>query len=88
MAFELAAFFGRVVAPFRREHPLLHLVLEFGHSVRLAEAGWEPYTVGELRAAMRHAGTAGFVDGLAEWVSDPAGPDPKSPFTVLCRSTG
>jgi DNA-binding transcriptional LysR family regulator len=38
MAFELAAFFERVVVPFRREHPLLHLGLEFGHSVRLAEA--------------------------------------------------
>jgi DNA-binding transcriptional LysR family regulator len=38
MAFELAAFFERVVAPFRREHPLLQLGLEFGHSVRLAEA--------------------------------------------------
>ena len=53
---------------------------------RLAADGWEPATVGELRASMRHAGTAGFVDGLAEWVSDPAGPDPKSPFTVLCRT--
>jgi DNA-binding transcriptional LysR family regulator len=38
MAFELAAFFERVVVPFRREHPLLQLSLEFGHSVRLAEA--------------------------------------------------
>jgi len=38
MAFELTAFFERVVVPFRREHPLLHLGLEFGHSVRLAEA--------------------------------------------------
>jgi DNA-binding transcriptional LysR family regulator len=37
MAFELAAFFERVVVPFRRAHPLLHLGLEFGHSVRLAE---------------------------------------------------
>ena len=64
-----------------------HAIAEDEH-VRLAEAGWEPYTVGELRAAMRHAGKAGFVDGLAEWVSDPAGPNPKSPFTVLCRSTG
>ena len=42
--------------------------------------------VDELRAAMRHAGTAGFEDGLAAWVSDPAGPDPDSPFTMLCRS--
>lgn len=54
--------------------------------VRLAPGGWGRATVGELRAAMRHAGTAGFVDGLAEWVSDPAGPDPDSPFTVLCRT--
>src|SRR5947208_2707496 len=38
IAFELSAFFERVVAPFRGEHPLLHLALEFGHSVRLAEA--------------------------------------------------
>jgi DNA-binding transcriptional LysR family regulator len=38
MAFELAAFFERVVAPFRRAHPMLNLALEFGHSVRLAEA--------------------------------------------------
>lgn len=37
MAFELAAFFERVVVPFRRAHPLLQLGLEFGHSVRLAE---------------------------------------------------
>jgi hypothetical protein len=43
-------------------------------------------TVGELRAAMMHAGTAGFEAGLAVWVSDPAGPDPDSPFTALCRS--
>jgi hypothetical protein len=41
--------------------------------------------VGELRAAMRHAGTAGFEAGSAVWVSDPAGADPKSPFTVVCR---
>lgn len=54
--------------------------------VRLAEGGWEPATVGELRAAMWHAGTAGFVDGVAVWVSDPAGPDPDSPFTFLCRN--
>ena len=38
MAFELPAFFQRVVAPFRRSHPGLQLSLEFGHSVRLAEA--------------------------------------------------
>lgn len=43
-------------------------------------------TVGEFRAAMYHAGTAGFKDGLAVWVSDPAGPDPDSPFTMLCRN--
>jgi hypothetical protein len=42
-------------------------------------------TVGELRVAMRHAGTAGFEAGSAVWVSDPTGPDPNSPFTVLCR---
>src|SRR5689334_3643945 len=38
MAFELPAFFHRVVAPFQREHPRLQLAFEFGHSVRLAEA--------------------------------------------------
>lgn len=43
-------------------------------------------SVGELRAAMRHAGTAGFEAGSAVWVSDPAGPDPDSPFTMLCRN--
>jgi hypothetical protein len=42
-------------------------------------------TVGELRATMRHAGTAGFQAGSAVWVSDPAGPDPDSPFTALAR---
>ena len=54
--------------------------------VRLDRGRCEFATVGELRAAMRHAGTAGFEAGLAVWVSDPAGPDPDSPFTALCRS--
>jgi hypothetical protein len=54
--------------------------------VRLDRGGCEFATVGELRAALLHAGTAGFEDGLAVWVSDPAGPDPDSPFTALCRS--
>jgi hypothetical protein len=53
--------------------------------VRLERDGCEFATVGELRAAMVHAGTAGFESGLAVWVSDPVGPDPKSPFTVVCR---
>ncbi|HEX8969727.1 MAG TPA: LysR family transcriptional regulator [Chloroflexota bacterium] len=38
MAFELSAFFELVLAPFRRAHPRLHLALQFGHSVQLAEA--------------------------------------------------
>ena len=38
MAFELPAFFELVVAPFKRAHPRLQLSIEFGHSVRLAEA--------------------------------------------------
>jgi LysR family cyn operon transcriptional activator len=38
MAFELPSFFHLVVAPFQRDHPRLHMALEFGHSVRLAEA--------------------------------------------------
>lgn len=42
-------------------------------------------TLAELRAAMLHAGTAGFEAGSAVWVSDPTGPDPDSPFTGLCR---
>jgi hypothetical protein len=54
--------------------------------VRLIRNRCEFATVEELRATMRHAGTAGFENGLAVWVSDPAGPDPKSPFTVVCRS--
>jgi DNA-binding transcriptional LysR family regulator len=37
IAFELPAFFHLVVAPFQRAHPGLHLSVEFGHSVRLAE---------------------------------------------------
>ena len=54
--------------------------------VRLDRGRCEFATVGELRAAMLHAGTAGFKAGLAVWVSDPAGPDPDSPFTALCRT--
>jgi DNA-binding transcriptional LysR family regulator len=38
MAFELPGFFQLVVAPFQRLHPRLQLSLQFGHSVRLAEA--------------------------------------------------
>jgi LysR family cyn operon transcriptional activator len=38
MAFELSAFFAQVLAPFRRAHPRLHLSIQFGHSIRLAEA--------------------------------------------------
>ncbi|MBV9543837.1 MAG: LysR family transcriptional regulator, partial [Chloroflexi bacterium] len=38
MAFELPTFFQLVVAPFQQSHPRLQLSLEFGHSVRLAEA--------------------------------------------------
>jgi hypothetical protein len=54
--------------------------------VRLDRDQCEFASVGELRAATRHAGTAGFEGGVAVWVSDPAGPDPDSPFTVLCRT--
>ena len=54
--------------------------------VRLGRDKCEFASVGELRAGMRHAGTAGFDDGAAVWVSDPPGPDPTSPFTALCRS--
>jgi hypothetical protein len=53
--------------------------------IRLDRDGCEFASVGELRAAMLHAGTAGFEGGAAVWVSDPAGPDPNSPFTMLCR---
>lgn len=42
--------------------------------------------VGEMREGMRHAGTVGFDGGSAVWVSDPAGPDPDSPFTVIART--
>src|SRR3954447_13189321 len=38
MAFELPAFFQLVVAPFQRVHPRVQLALEFGHSLRMAEA--------------------------------------------------
>lgn len=54
--------------------------------VHLNRGACEFATVGELRAAMVHAGTAGFEAGSAVWVSDPAGRDPRSPFTVVCRS--
>jgi hypothetical protein len=53
--------------------------------IRLDRRGCAFATGGELRAAMAHAGTAGFEAGSAVWVSDPVGPDPDSPFTVLCR---
>jgi hypothetical protein len=53
--------------------------------IRLDRDACEFAEVGELRAAMLHAGTAGFESGAPVWVSDPAGPDPDSPFTVLCR---
>jgi hypothetical protein len=53
--------------------------------IRLDRDACEFATVGELRAALLHAGTAGFKSGATVWVSDPAGPDPNSPFTVLCR---
>ena len=54
--------------------------------IRLDRNGCEFATVGELRTTMRHAGSAGFELGAAVWVSDPGGPDPNSPFTMLCRS--
>ena len=38
MAFEIPAYFERVLGPFRRAHPGVHLSMTFGHSVRLAEA--------------------------------------------------
>ena len=53
--------------------------------IRLDRDGCEFASVGELRAIMLHAGTAGFEGGVAVWVSDPAGPDQNSPFTMLCR---
>jgi hypothetical protein len=54
--------------------------------VHLDRDSCEFASVGELRTAMLHAGTAGFEVGAAVWVSDPSGPDPDSPFTMLCRS--
>lgn len=54
--------------------------------IRLDRDRCEFTTVGELRESMVHAGTAGFEGGVAVWVSDPLGPDPKSPFTVMCRN--
>jgi hypothetical protein len=53
--------------------------------IQLDRNACEFATVEELRAVMLHAGTAGFEEGSAVWVSDPAGPDPDSPFTVVCR---
>ena len=53
--------------------------------VRLDRAGCGFTKVGDLRASMLHAGTAGFESGSAVWVSDPVGPDPDSPFTGLVR---
>jgi hypothetical protein len=53
--------------------------------VQLNRHGCQFATVGELRATMLHAGTAGFEGGAVVWVSDPSGPDPDSPFTGLCR---
>jgi hypothetical protein len=53
--------------------------------IRLNRHGCEFTSIGELRAALLHAGTAGFKGGSAVWVSDPDGPDPDSPFTCLCR---
>jgi DNA-binding transcriptional LysR family regulator len=38
IAFELAPFFERVIAPFCNERPGLRLSLQFGHSVQLAES--------------------------------------------------
>jgi hypothetical protein len=55
------------------------------NEVRLERGGCAFATVGELRTAMLHAGTAGFQSGSAVWISDPSGPDPDSPFTGLCR---
>jgi hypothetical protein len=53
--------------------------------IRLERSECEFATVEELRATMLHAGTARFEDGVAVWVSDPDGPAPDSPFSVLCR---
>jgi hypothetical protein len=53
--------------------------------IRLNREASEFATVGELRTTMIHAGTSGFEVGKPVWVSDPTGPDPDSPFTVLCR---
>ncbi len=58
---------------------------EDDEDIRLDRDGCIFASVGELRAAMLHAGTAGFDAGIAVWVSDPAGPDPNSPFSVMCR---
>jgi hypothetical protein len=53
--------------------------------IRLDRGACQFAAVEELRATMLHAGTAGFESGAPVWVSDPAGPDPDSPFTGLCR---
>jgi hypothetical protein len=53
--------------------------------IRLDRAGCRFAIVEELRSVMLHAGTAQFEAGGPVWVSDPAGPDPDSPFTGLCR---
>src|SRR5262249_7862756 len=53
--------------------------------VRLNRGGCEFAPVGELRATMVHAGTAGVEVGSAGWGSDPAGPGPYSPFPLGCR---
>ncbi len=58
---------------------------EEDEEVRLDRDGCAFADAAELRAAMLHAGTAGFESGSAVWVSDPDGPDPDSPFTGLCR---
>ncbi|MCI0460933.1 MAG: hypothetical protein L0Z62_28625 [Gemmataceae bacterium] len=58
---------------------------EGDEDVQLHREACEFATVGEMRASLLHAGTAGFSAGSATWVIDPDGPDPDSPFTVLCR---
>jgi hypothetical protein len=60
---------------------------EDDEDVHLDRDACEFSAVGELRAAMVHAGTAGFESGLVVWVSEPAEGGPGSPFTSLCRST-
>ena len=62
------------------------LACDGDEDIRLDRDGCQLVTVGVLRESMIHAGTAGFEGGVAVWVSDPSGPDPKSPFTVMCRN--